>query len=36
MVKNGGARVYWQRYSDRKLAKKDYLKMLLEPSTFRI
>lgn len=30
LVKNGGAPVYWQRYSDKKLSKQDCLKMLLK------
>ncbi|MFS1538909.1 MAG: DUF1187 family protein [Candidatus Phlomobacter fragariae] len=36
IVKNGGAPVCWQRYSDRKLSKQDCLKMLSETSIFRM
>lgn len=36
IVKDGGAPVYWWHYSDRELSEQDCLKMLSQPSMFKM
>ncbi|PAV00356.1 hypothetical protein CBG25_19440 [Arsenophonus sp. ENCA] len=36
LVKDGGAPVYWWHYSDKKLSEQDCLKMLSQPSMFKM
>ncbi|HGJ5904923.1 MAG TPA: DUF1187 family protein [Arsenophonus apicola] len=36
LVKDGGEPVHWQRFSDRALSEKDCLKMLSQPSMFKM
>ncbi|HGJ5874075.1 DUF1187 family protein [Arsenophonus apicola] len=36
LVKDGGEPVHWQRFSDKALSEKDCLKMLSQPSMFKM
>lgn len=36
LVKNGGAPVHWQRYSEKALSEQDCLKILSQPSMFKM